>query len=326
MNRFLLAIGAGVVLLAVIAASALFTVRETQQALVLQFGQPVDVISEPGLKVKLPLIQNVVYMERRVLDLEPPMEQVILSDQRRLEVDTFARYRIFSPLDFYRSVGNEAVAETRLSSIVNATVRRVLGSATQLQVLSEERARLMEEITRQVNAEAHRFGIEIVDVRIRRADVPDAATQAIFARMRSEREREAAEFRAQGQEQSQQIRSRADRERTVLLAEAQRDAQILRGEGDNQALRILAEANNRDQQFYAFYRTLQAYREAMRNEDTTLVLSPQSSFFRFFSGFPQALGNAGAGDGAGGGPVAAGAVPPAPAQAQAPGAPAVNRP
>jgi membrane protease subunit HflC len=284
MNRSLVIAGIAVIAAGVVAADSLFTVDETEQALVLQFGQPVNVINRPGLNVKIPLIQNVVYMERRVLDIEPPSEQIILADQRRLEVDTFVRYQIRDPLRFYQTVGTEFTAETRLSNISTSTLRRVLGAATQIQVLSEERVRLMDEITRQVNAEAQTFGVQIVDVRIRRADVPDATTQNIFARMRSEREREASEFRAQGQEQSQQIRSRADRERTVLLAEAQRDAQTLRGEGDNRAIRVLAEATAQDQTFYNFYRTLQAYRTSLRSDDTTLVLSPQGDFFRYFSG------------------------------------------
>jgi modulator of FtsH protease HflC len=321
MNRTLVIAGIAVIAAGIVAANSLFTVDETEQALVLQFGQPVNVISRPGLNVKIPLIQNVVYMERRVLDIEPPSEQLILADQRRLEVDTFVRYQIRDPLRFYQTVGSEITAQTRLSNIATSTLRRVLGSATQIQVLSDERSRLMEEITRQVNAEAQTFGVQIVDVRIRRADVPDATTQNIFARMRSEREREASEFRAQGQEQSQQIRSRADRERTVLLAEAQRDAQTLRGEGDNRAIRVLAEATAQDQTFYNFYRTLQAYRTSFRNDDTTLVLSPQGDFFRYFSGRNGPL------DGTGGRPPAiAPTSAAAPTTAALPGAPAEVRP
>ena len=277
----------GLVLIFVLAlgvANSVFTVTEVQQALVLQFGDYRRTLRDPGLYLKLPFIENIVYLDKRVLDLEPPMEQVILSDQRRLEVDAFIRYTIERPLDYYRTVGQTGAADNRLSSTASATLRRVLGSATQQQILSRDRDRLMEEVTRQVNLEAQRYGIRIVDVRIRRADVPDATTQAIFARMRSEREREASEFRAQGQEQAQQIRSRAERERTVILAEAQRDGQILKGEGDNTALRLLAEANGQDARFYGFYRSLQAYRDTMRNEDTTMILSPTGEFFRYFNG------------------------------------------
>lgn len=285
MNKKLAIIGFLIVALGFIASSSLFVVDETQQALVLQFGEPKRVIQEPGLKAKLPLIQNVIFYDRRVLDLDPPVEQVILADQKRLDVDAFVRYRITEPLRFYQSVGTEVALVQRLNTVVISSLRRVLGNVTLLGVLSEERAAIMDNIREQVNSEAKAFGIDIVDVRIRRADLPEETSQAIFARMRSEREREAAEFRAQGQELAQQIRSRADRERTVILAEAQREAQVLRGEGDNQALRIIAEATSRDPQFYAFYRTLEAYRTSISREDTTLVLSPDSEFFRFFHNF-----------------------------------------
>ncbi len=282
MNRKLVILGVIAIILGVVGASSLFTVSETQQALVLQFGEPKRVIQEPGLKAKVPFVQNVVMLDRRVLDVDPPVEQVILADQKRLEVDAFARYRIADPLRFFQSVGTENNAETRLASVVNSSLRRVLGNVTLLAVLSEERTRVMSDIRAQVNQEAQRFGIEIVDVRIRRADLPEATSQAVFERMRSEREREAREARAQGSEQAQQIRSRAERERTVILAEAQRDAQILRGEGDNQAIRILADAGGRNPEFYQFYRSLEAYREALRQDNTSLVLSPDSEFFRFF--------------------------------------------
>lgn len=304
MSRSLFAAGIGLIAAAVLASASLFTVNETQQALVLQFGEPRRVIKEPGLKAKIPFIQNVVILDRRVLDLDPPVEQVILADQKRLDVDAFARYRIHNPLRFYQTVSNEVRAENRMNSIVNSALRRVLGSVTLLAVLSEERARVMNDIRAQVNAEAQDLGIEIVDVRIRRADLPEETSQSIFARMRSEREREAAEARAQGQEQSQQIRSRAERERTVLLAEAQRDAQKLRGEGDNQALRIIADATASDTQFYTYYRSLEAYRKTMNKSDTTYVLSPDSPFFRFFRDSPA--------------PIGGGAVPAAPAPAAAP--------
>ncbi|HYC01729.1 MAG TPA: protease modulator HflC [Azospirillaceae bacterium] len=284
MQKKLVALGVVVAVLGLLASTALFTVSETQQALVLQFGETKRVIQDPGLKVKVPFIQNVVMLDRRVLDVDPPVESAILADQKRLEVDAYARYRIANPLLFFQTVGNEMAAEQRLATIVNSSLRRVLGNVTLLSVLSQERAKVMTDIRAQVNQEAQRFGIEIVDVRIRRADLPEQTSQAVFARMRSEREREAAEARAQGQEQAQQIRSRAERERTVILAEAQRDAQVLRGEGDNQAIRILAESSNRNTDFYTFYRSLQAYRETLAPSDTTMVLTPDSDFFRYFGG------------------------------------------
>jgi modulator of FtsH protease HflC len=282
MSRTLAAIGFGVAVLGIVGSASVFTVNEAQQALVLQFGEPRRVIREPGLKFKVPFIQEVRILDRRVLDLDPPVEQVILADQKRLDVDAFARYRIHDPLRFYQTAGTEAVAETRMNATVNSALRRVLGNVTVLAVLSEERTKIMTDIKNQVNAEAQRFGIEIVDVRIRRADMPQETSQSIFARMRSEREREASEARAQGQEQAQQIRARAERERTVMVAEAQRDAQILRGEGDNTALKLIAEVTSKDPEFYGFYRSLEAYRKALNKDDTTMVLSPNSEFFRYF--------------------------------------------
>ncbi len=282
MNRTLIIAGLVLVLGGFMLSNALFTVNEMEQAVVLQFGAKVNVIQTPGLKIKVPFIQNVVMIDRRVLDADPQTEQVILADQKRLDVNAFARYRVSDPYLFYQRVGNEMVAEQRLASVVNSSLRRVLGNVTLLAVLSQERTKVMADIKAQVNEEAKGFGIEIVDVRILRADLPEETSQSIFARMRSEREREAAEARAQGQEQSQQIRSRADRERTVILADAQRDAQKARGEGDNQALHIISEATGRDPQFYAFYRSLEAYRNAMHGDDTTLVLSPTGDFFRYF--------------------------------------------
>lgn len=283
MNRTLMIAGVALVVLAILASASLFTVTQAQQALVVQLGAIKRVIQEPGLKAKIPFIEDVVYIDRRVLDLDPPVEQVILADQKRLDVDAFARYRIIDPVRFFQSLRTEAAANAQMGSVVNSAMRRVLGSVTLLAILSEERARVMNEIRDQVNAEAKGRGIEIVDVRIRRADLPEETSQAIFARMRSEREREAAEARAQGQEQSQQIKARAERERTVILAEAQRDAQIQRGEGDNQALKTIADATSSDPQFYAFYRSLEAYRKSLNKDDTTLVLSPTSEFFRYFN-------------------------------------------
>ncbi|OYQ32311.1 HflC protein [Niveispirillum lacus] len=284
MSTKLVVAGVAAAATVILASASLFTVSQTQQALVVQLGEPKRTIQEPGLHAKIPFVQNVVFLDARVLDVDPPVEQVILADQKRLEVDAFARYRIKDPLKFYQSVGNEMVAEQRLAATVNSSLRRVLGSATLLNVLSKERVKVMSDIKAQVNLEAAGFGVEIVDVRIRRADLPEATSQAVYERMRSEREREAREARAQGNEQAQQIRSRAERERTVILAEAQRDSQVLRGEGDNQAIRILAESAGKNPDFYAFYRSLDAYRAAMKGENTQMVLSPDSDFFRYFNG------------------------------------------
>jgi membrane protease subunit HflC len=281
-RRTLVILAVAVAVLGVLASSALFTVHQTQQALVLQFGDPKRAITEPGLKVKIPFVQNVVLLDKRILAFDAPAEEVIASDQKRLVVDSFLRFRISDPLKFYQSVGNERVARSRLASILNSGVRKVLGQEAFSTVLSGERVELMNQINEAVNAEAVNFGITVVDVRIKRADLPEANSQAIFRRMQTEREREAKEFRAQGAEASQRIRSRADREKTVLLAEAERGAEILRGEGDAQAVKIFADAFGRDIDFYSFYRSMSAYREALGSDETSMVLSPDSEFFRFF--------------------------------------------
>jgi membrane protease subunit HflC len=283
MNLKFAIVGVVLVLGGILLSDTFFTVDETQQALVLQFGEYRRTVQDdPGLHVKVPFLQNVVYYEDRVLNVDPPVQQVILADQRRLNVDSFALYRIANPLRFFEAVRNEVTAEQRISTFVNASLRSVLGNRLQIEVLSEERANIMDQIRTRVAREAEALGIEIVDVRIGRADVPEGTVRAVYERMRSEREREAAEFRAQGQEQAQQIRARADRERAVLLAEAGRRAQILRGQGDSQAIRIQAEAHNLDPSFFGFYRSLQAYRTSMPDEATTMVLAPQGEFFRYF--------------------------------------------
>lgn len=283
MNRRTLAILGIVVLVAgIIAFSALFTVHQTQQALVLQFGEPKRVVKEAGLHAKLPFIQNVVFLDRRMLGYDGGGEEVIASDRKRLVVDSFLRYRIDDPLRFYQTVGNERVARQRLNALLTSSLRQVIGTVPLQSVLTGERAQLMSQIAQRVNAEAKDLGISVADVRIQRADLPEANNQAIYARMKTEREREAREFRAQGAEISQRIRSRADREKTVLVAEAQKQAQILRGEGDANAVRIFAEAFGTDIDFFTFYRSMQAYRESLGGEDTTMVLSPDSDFFRYF--------------------------------------------
>jgi membrane protease subunit HflC len=278
----LTAVGIAIIVIGIIAFSSLFTVDQRQQALVLQLGEPKRVITEPGLEVKLPFIQNVIYYDKRVLDLDPTVEQVILADQIRLDVDSFARYRIVEPLKFFQSVTSEQEFRVRLSNVVNSSLRRVLGNVSLLTVLSQDRDNIMADIKKDVDSEMKNFGVQIVDVRIRRADLPEQATQATYARMRSEREREARARRAQGYEKAQQIRASADRERTVILAEARKDSEIIRGEGDNVAFKVYAEAAGRDPEFYRFYRSMEAYRKGLASDDTTMVLTPDSEFFRYF--------------------------------------------
>ena len=286
MNRLMIA-GAVLAVLLVTAMSSLFIVEQTQQVLVTQFGEPIRVIREPGLAAKIPFVQNVIVLDRRLLDFEGPREEVILGDQRRLVVDSFARIRIVDPLLYFQTTGAaEAGIRGRLNSIVTSAVRRVLGNEPLPSVLSQDRARIMDEIRRQVNEEAKRFGIEVQDVRIRRADLPEQNTQAILSRMQSERERVARQERAEGAQESAGIRAGAERERTVILAEAQRDAEILRGQGDREAIGIFAEAYSKDPQFFQVWRTLQAYREAFADGETRFVLTPDSDFFQYFRNMP----------------------------------------
>jgi modulator of FtsH protease HflC len=320
MNRALILAAVAVAALFV-ASSTLFTVNQTQQVLITQFGQPIRVINEPGLQFKIPFIQQVIPFDRRLLDFDAPGEEVILGDQRRLIVDSFTRYRITDPLLFFQTAGAaEAGIRARLNSIVTSALRRVLGNEPLLSVLSTDRARIMTEIQRQVNEEARRFGIQIVDVRIRRADLPEENTQAILSRMQSERERVAREARAEGAEVAQRVRAGADRERTVLIAEAQSSADILRGQGEQDAIRIFADAFQRDPQFFHFWRSMQAYREAFSEGDTRLLLSPDSEFFRFFR--ESAPGLSGPRPAASAAPAAAPAAPAVAPAALAPPVPA----
>ena len=260
----------------------LFTVKEINQAIVLQFGDPKKVLSEPGLQVKIPFIQNVVYLDRRILSLDPAPEEVIASDQKRLIVDDYARFRIVDPLKFYISVGDERVARSRLATIINSRIRSVLGKQSLATLLSEDRTKQMAIIQEGVNAEAEKFGITIIDVRIKRADLPQANSEAIYKRMQTEREREAKEFRAKGAEMAVTITSTADKEVTVLLANAKKQSEIMKGEGDGQRNKIFATAFGKDPEFFAFYRAMQAYETALIGGDTSLILSPDSDFFKFF--------------------------------------------
>ena len=272
-------------LVAVIALwSSLFTVYQTQQALVVRLGQPVHVVSEPGLHGKVPFIDSVIKIDRRILDLEAPPQEVIASDQKRLVVDAFARYRILNPLQFYQTVGSIESANSQLSILLNSGLRRVLGEANFIQVVRDERAELMTRILKLMDQEARPYGVQIVDVRIRRADLPEQNSQAVYQRMQTERQRQAAEFRAQGKQRGQEIRSRADREVTVLVADAQSQGDQIRGDGDARRNQIFAEAFNKDPDFFAFYRSMQAYEAGLKPNDTRFLLKPDSSFFRFFQG------------------------------------------
>lgn len=282
MNRSLLISGIVIVVGTFVLFSSMFIVHQTQQALVLQFGDPKRQITNPGLEFKIPFIQDVVFFERRVLDIDPPRQQVLLASQKRLDVDSYARFRIIDPLEFYKTVRNERGARAQLSGIINSTLRRVLGNETLKEILSNKRVAIMADIRRQVNAAVDRFGIEIIEVRLRRADYPKETSNNIYDRMKSEREQEAREFRAQGAEQAQQIRADADKQRTILVAEAKQKSETLRGEGDGLAIKIYADAFGQDPEFYGFYRSMLAYRKAMTDSDTTLVLSPDSDFFRYF--------------------------------------------
>lgn len=290
MGRFT-AILAGVTGIAIfiLGFASLFTVHQTQQALVLQFGDPRRVITEPGLHARVPFVQNIIYIDKRILFLDIPTEELIAADQKRLVVDAFTRYRITDPLQFYKALGNERRARSRLAALVSSSMRSVLGEEDFQTVVRDDRATLMSRIQALVNEQADDFGIEIVDVRIRRADLPEANSQAIYRRMQTEREQEAAEFRAKGQEVSRAIRAQADKQVTVLLAEATRDSEIIRGEGDGCRNRVFAAAYGQDPDFFAFYRSMQSYVRALDDESTTMVMSPDSAFFRFMNDPDSAL-------------------------------------
>jgi membrane protease subunit HflC len=285
-------IAALLVVALIVAYSTLFTVYQTRQALVVRLGKPVRVVTEPGLNYKVPLVDSVIHIDNRILDLENPSQEVIASDQKRLVVDAFARYRITDGLKFYQTVGTVEGANSRLSTLLNSALRRVLGEATLTQVVRDQREQLMARVRDQLEAEAQAFGITIVDVRIRRADLPEQNSQAVYQRMQTERQREAAEFRAQGGQKAQEIRSNADREATIIVAEANSTAERVRGEGDGERNRLFAEAYGKDQDFFAFYRSMTAYETGLKSNDTRFLLRPDSDFFRFF-GNPN--GKAGAG-------------------------------
>ena len=275
-------LGGIIIAISILAFLSIIIVKEVNQAIILQFGDPKRIITKPGLNFKIPIIQNVVYLDKRILNLDTPPEEVIASDQKRLIVDAFARFKIVDPLQFYISVGDERVARSRLSTIINSRIRNVLGQEELQTLLSQDRSKQMALIKEGVNNEAKNFGITIVDVRIKRADLPQANSDAIYRRMQTEREREAKEFRAKGAEMAVTITSTADKEVTVILAESQKQSEIMKGEGDGLRNKIFADAFGQDPEFFAFYRAMQAYEKALIGGETSLILSPDSEFFKFF--------------------------------------------
>ena len=267
----------------IVGYSSVFTVAQTEQVLLVRLGEPIRVVTDPGLNFKAPFIDTVISIDKRILDLENPSQEVIASDQKRLVVDAFARYRIKNALQFYQSVGSIQAANIQLTTLLNASLRRVLGEVTFIQVVRDEREALMGRIRGQLDKEADGYGIQVVDVRIRRADLPEQNSQAVYQRMQTERQREAAEFRAQGGQKAQEIRSNADREATVIVAEANSTAEQVRGDGDGERNRLFAEAYGKDPDFFAFYRSMTAYENGLKSNDTRFLLRPDSDFFKFFS-------------------------------------------
>ncbi|MGJ0426959.1 protease modulator HflC [Methylocystis sp.] len=285
-SGLLFALAVALIIGVVAVGGALFTVSQTEQAVVLRFGEPVSgrgLITEPGLHFKFPLVENVVTFDNRILDVESPNLEVLAADNQRLEVDSFIRYRIVDALRFYQTVNSVMGANNQLGSVLNSAVRRVLSEANQQQIVRDERAGLMVKIKDQADREARKFGVQVVDARIRRVDLPQQISEKVFGRMQTERQREAAEYRAQGSEQAQKITAKADRDVVVLKAEAQQQADQMKGEGDAERNRIFAVAFGRDPDFFAFYRSMQAYESAFKPGETRFLISPRSEFFRFFS-------------------------------------------
>ncbi len=275
-------VGVAIVALGLLALGTFFTVDQRTQAIVVQFGNPVRVIQQPGLQLKWPLLQNVIYFDKRILNLDPPSEEMVLSDQKRINVDAYARYRIVDPLKFYQSMINETNLRDRFGRTLNSSVRNVLGQNDLADLLSPKRTAIIGSIQDQVKTTAIAFGIEVMDVRIGRTELPTDTSNSVYQRMRSEREQEANKLRAEGDELKQRITADADRQRVVILAEAQKQAQIEIGQGEADRNRITAEAYGRDPQFFAFVRSMAAYRRSLGGPDTTMILSPDSDFFRFF--------------------------------------------
>lgn len=272
----------GLVALGLVKGSA-YIVYQPEQAIVLQFGEPVRWVKEPGLKFKIPLIQNVVFYDTRLLNLDPPAQEVVLNDKKRLDVDSFTRYQIVDPLKFYQTVKTETQARSKLEEIVNSSLRKVLGRVTLTELLSQQRTQIMADISKTVKKDAEAIGVNVADVRIRRADLPMEVMQAINERMKTERQRDAKEFRAKGQQKAQNIRATADKEAAIIVAEAEKQSQILRGEGDRTSVAIWNKTVGQDVEFYEFYRSLEAYRKSLGDAETSFVLSPDSQFFKYFN-------------------------------------------
>ncbi|MDO4161424.1 MAG: protease modulator HflC [Pseudomonadota bacterium] len=279
-SKILLAVAVAAV---VLVYSAAYVVYQPEQAIVLQFGEPVRWVKEPGLKFKIPLIQNVVFYDTRLLNLDPPAQEVVLNDKKRLDVDSFTRYQIVDPLKFYKTVKTESQARSKLEEIVNSSLRKILGRVTLTELLSQQRTQIMSDISQTVKKDAEAIGVNVADVRIRRADLPIEVMQAINERMKTERQRDAKEFRAKGQQKAQNIRATADKEAAIIVAEAEKQAQILRGEGDKESVAVWNKTVGNDVAFYEFYRSLEAYRKSLGDNGTSLVLSPDSQFFKYFN-------------------------------------------
>ena len=267
--------------LLVVAFQSLYIVQQPEQAIVLQFGEPVRLVQDSGLKIKVPFIQNVVFYDKRLLNLEPPAQEVVLKDKKRLDVDTFSRYRIVEPLTFYKTVRYEYQAQNRLQEIVNSSARNVLATVTLRELLSEKRTEIMRRISEAVKDDAKQIGVEVADVRIRRADLPIQVSQAINDRMKTERIREAKGYRADGEKMAQEIRATADKQATITVDNAEKEAQQIKGEGDKKATEIWNKATSADPEFYAFYRSLEAYRNSF-DAETSMVLAPEGEFFNYF--------------------------------------------
>lgn len=276
----------------IVGYSSVFTVAQTEQVLLVRLGEPIRVVTEPGLNFKAPFIDTVISIDKRILDLENPSQEVIAADSRRLVVDAFARYKIKNALRFYQSIGSIQAANVQLTTLLNASLRRVLGEATLTQIVRDERESLMVKIRDQLDKEADGYGIQVVDVRIRRADLPEANSQAVYQRMQTERQRQAAEFRAQGNQKAAETRAKADREATVIIADANSTAEQTRGAGDAERNRLFADAYGKDPDFFAFYRSMSAYETGLRSNDTRFLLRPDSEFFRFFGSASGKNGNA----------------------------------
>lgn len=269
-------------IIVVLLLNSVYVVSQIDQTIVIQFGEPIKVVQTPGLKFKVPFIQKVVYYDNRLLNLDPPAQEIVLNDKKRLDVDSFTRYKIIDPLKFYKTVRTELQAQSKLEEIVNSSVRNVLGRITLQELLSQKRSQIMADISKAVKNDAEQIGVSVAEVRIRRADLPIEVLQAINDRMKAERERDAKEARAEGQQAAQQIRSAADKEGTIIVAEAEKQAQILKGEGDKEATDIWNKAAGEDEEFYEFYRSLEAYRQSLGKSGSALVLSPDTDFFKYF--------------------------------------------